>query len=1053
MVPAGCEAAVMDDGDVTRTGAADGADAPMPPLDARRTLAPLQYRDPDRYMIVGEHGRGGIGRVQRAHDKELSRNVAIKELIKRSDIAEVRFLREAMITARLEHPGIVPVHEAGRWPDGTPFYVMKLVAGRSLKDLLDEQDAIETRIGLLHHVIAVADAMAYAHERGIIHRDLKPANVIAGDFGETVVIDWGLAKDLRAAHEEEPAEGPYRRAGNSDLTIAGSIVGTPLYMSPEQARGERVDQRTDVFAIGTMLWQLCSLAPIPSDASERARILRAARIDRDLAAIITKALARDPNARYVDAAKLAADLKAFKSGARIAAREYSLFGMLAHWIRRRRMLALSAVMAMAVALAGTGFYIRNIAVERDRAEKQRIIAANERDHAQLAQASALLDKDPTRARKVLDSLALRTPEYALLRARANQGAAVRVFSVPGGIARLIRHPRTSQLAFASNMGELMLVDADRGELSFVDRDVPDLLAPFADGWLYARTPIGAKSATVATTRAGQPIDVGSLFSDTESRLLAAGGAIYAHEHGKLYRIDPTGPTLIRDNVHRIVSSDHVLMICTKAGELEVLRNGTLERRARCVVDDSNWPMAATDTGFAALLDRDTLLVVRDGKSRELPAHIAGEHEIALADSGVVGVSEVDGKPWFIRPGGDHLEPGPAAAGHPLSVSADGNVVAWGFDDGVAVALDTKTGQVWRFVGQGAAITQLAVDARSARLFTVGGAELREWALSPSSLSRIGQLPCTAFNAARSRDGKRIALDCSDGAVREWTLDDNALRVVHRHDGVAYGIAWFGGALCSGGFSGSVLCTTDGETREIVPSGPRVRRMALHPRGEPLVISTDDGNVGPVAAAPFYRHRAMPYTIAFNDDGSRLASGGADGSLIVYDVATRKIRTTAPAHTGLITTVAWRGDELWTSGQDGAIKRWRLEPTSLTVARTFNEPRSSRFLHLYADGWSAITGGRVLVVSRASQTMRLDFDRNVERCEVSEDERYIVTSTSTEVIVVDLVRHRIATLPASSRGGYVGFARSGSLVISNASGLMTVSLASLEFIDYAISTKH
>lgn len=113
----------------------------------------LQFRDPDRYELQGEHGRGGIGRVQRAHDKELGRSVAIKELIKRGDLSEVRFLREAMITARLEHPGIVPIHEAGRWPDGTPFCVMKLVAGRSLKERLEERTNIGERISLLHHVI------------------------------------------------------------------------------------------------------------------------------------------------------------------------------------------------------------------------------------------------------------------------------------------------------------------------------------------------------------------------------------------------------------------------------------------------------------------------------------------------------------------------------------------------------------------------------------------------------------------------------------------------------------------------------------------------------------------------------------------------------------------------------------------------------------------------------------------------------------------------------------------------------------------------------------
>ena len=160
------EVVVIEEGDVTRTGAADALEPAFSPRVAQRVVAPLQYRDPDRYEVLGEHGRGGIGRVQRAHDKELGRSVAIKELIKRGDIGEVRFLREAMITARLEHPGIVPIHEAGRWPDGTPFYVMKLVAGRSLKELLENRPTVDTRLELLHHVIAVADAVAYAHTVG-----------------------------------------------------------------------------------------------------------------------------------------------------------------------------------------------------------------------------------------------------------------------------------------------------------------------------------------------------------------------------------------------------------------------------------------------------------------------------------------------------------------------------------------------------------------------------------------------------------------------------------------------------------------------------------------------------------------------------------------------------------------------------------------------------------------------------------------------------------------------------------------------------------------------
>src|SRR3954471_14187260 len=204
---------------------------------ARRTppRAIPQVRD-GRYELLCEHGRGGIGCVYRAHDHELDRDVAIKKLISRGDLVEMRFFREAAITARLEHPGIVPVHEAGWWSDGTPFYAMKLIAGRPLRDLIAERDTVERRLGLLHHVIAVADAIAYAHARKVIHRDLKPSNVIVGEFGETVVIDWGLAKDLAASESADQGGGQAPAHRDDGLTSAGSVLGTPAYMAPEQRR-------------------------------------------------------------------------------------------------------------------------------------------------------------------------------------------------------------------------------------------------------------------------------------------------------------------------------------------------------------------------------------------------------------------------------------------------------------------------------------------------------------------------------------------------------------------------------------------------------------------------------------------------------------------------------------------------------------------------------------------------------------------------------------------------------------------------------------------------
>ncbi|HEY0480039.1 MAG TPA: WD40 repeat domain-containing serine/threonine-protein kinase, partial [Kofleriaceae bacterium] len=422
------------------------ADVNPPPL-------PTQVRDHDRYHFLGEHGRGGLGRVSRAHDRELGRDVAIKELLSRTNANEVRFLREVLITARLEHPGIVPVHEAGRWADGTPFYAMKLVAGRPLRDLIAERTTVEQRLGLLQHVIAVADAIAYAHGRNIIHRDLKPANVIVGDFGETVVIDWGLAKDLTSAETSSVGSGPFRTNPSSeDLTSTGSVLGTPAYMPPEQKRGEPVDQRADVFAIGTMLWEICAPQKVPpAGAQHRRRMLRRAGIDADLVAIIEKALAPDPERRYPHAGALAADLRAFTAGARIAARSYSLPAMLAHWTRRHRALALSAAAVIAILAIGGLIYVRNIAAERDRADSSEHVAVRARasaetslDELTLKHAELLLVTDPSAA---LDEVARYHGADTVRAAR------VRAEAVGRGVAVLRAQPHTDWVRWTQRIAD------------------------------------------------------------------------------------------------------------------------------------------------------------------------------------------------------------------------------------------------------------------------------------------------------------------------------------------------------------------------------------------------------------------------------------------------------------------------------------------------------------------------------------------------------------------------------------------------------------------------
>jgi len=277
-----------------------------------------------RYQLLEELGRGGMGTVYAAEDRELGRRVALKVLpawdAGRASDAAQRLLQEARILAQLEHPGIVPIHDAGVLPDGRVFYAMKRVEGRRL----DQVRQGASRFDLLRLFLKVCDPVAFAHSRQIIHRDLKPENVMVGAFGEVLVLDWGIAK-LQIA--------------DCGLQIEKqTIAGTPGYMAPEQAAGKDVDARTDVYGLGGILYSLLvGRAPGVEPGPPR-------RIDRSIAkpleAICLKALGGDPAARYVTVAELQADVARYLDGAAVTAYRENLLEVAARWVTRNRTLVL-----------------------------------------------------------------------------------------------------------------------------------------------------------------------------------------------------------------------------------------------------------------------------------------------------------------------------------------------------------------------------------------------------------------------------------------------------------------------------------------------------------------------------------------------------------------------------------------------------------------------------------------------------------------------------------------------------------------------------------------
>jgi tetratricopeptide (TPR) repeat protein/tRNA A-37 threonylcarbamoyl transferase component Bud32 len=362
----------------------------------------------DRYRIRQFHAQGGIGEVWLAQDEDIGRAVALKRLRKKREEQRDRFLAEAQITGQLEHPAIVPVHDLGVDAEGRPFYVMTFVRGRTLKDALDEYHAggpsraEPPEVGLcrlLEAFVQVCQAVAYAHSRGVIHRDLKPDNVMLGEYGETLVLDWGMAK-VRSQPENGQSYPAVQLtyASGSTETQAGTVMGSPAYMAPEVADGRAADadERTDVYLLGATLYHLLT-GRVPREGNSRAELVDLARtvpptpprrlkpdVPRALEAICLKAMAHRKQDRYGSAGEVAADVRRYLAGAPVAAYPEPLPARAWRWCRRHRRV-LGRSVAAAVVAAGLGLAA---AVELRAAWQREAVARQEADERRRAQEAA-----------------------------------------------------------------------------------------------------------------------------------------------------------------------------------------------------------------------------------------------------------------------------------------------------------------------------------------------------------------------------------------------------------------------------------------------------------------------------------------------------------------------------------------------------------------------------------------------------------------------------------------------------------------------------------------
>jgi WD40 repeat protein/serine/threonine protein kinase len=866
----------------------------------------------DRYVIGEEIAQGGIGRILRANDKRLERQVALKELLDPSPEYEARFLREALVTARLQHPAIVPVYDVGRLPNGEIFYAMKLVNGRSLGEVVDETDTFDKRLALLPHVLAVAEAIAYAHSEQIVHRDLKPANVLIGPFGETVVIDWGIAKDLRETETTRIATPIANSVAPPDsigsLTMAGAVLGTPGYMPPEQAGGEAVDERADVYALGAILYHvLAGVAPyegtsgldiITKVLTEPPRPLstRERGVPRDLLAVVTKAMARNPSDRYRTANEFARDLRLFQTGQIVGAYNYSWPERILRFVLRHRAVVATMVLGLAITsvIAFTSlshvFDARQVAeVERDRANEERLRAQEKQSEAETARKKATQQTD----------------ELILLEARA--------------AARRDPNAAIGWLASLSDefhrWGEARLIAADAQEYGIAT--ILDAHTAALNMVIYS--PDGAIIATASDDRT-----VG---------LWKADGTL---THKLVGHTDEVWRVVFTPDSKRVMSS-------SKDGTARIwdVASGKNVQTFRGGGPETEWAEFIGDDQHVALIDCTTKRVeIHDAfsdKFESLPGEIDCPGSLHVSTDAKSLLSAADGNLRVTELATGKFHDYTNKDGQCLFVYAttDGKYVACSGMGGYASLWETKTGRVRESVaasnipGFGAA--RFAPDNRHF-LFSKQSV-LRILDLETGAIQALNEHKGPIFAAFFSPDGHQVVTTSFDHTTIVFDLDNQSQQP---HFGFRDTTSW---ADFSPDQRSLVVASWDhtarifplGRTRNrIVAKGASPMSTVQFSANETELVSVQENvtiRVDSIENTPkparSIRLEGEAHTLS--RDGNRIAFATKDGSILIHEISTdaNVVRLAGHASRPLLLQFSSNGKRLLTIDADDSVHLWDI----------------------------------------------------------------------------------------------------------------------------------
>jgi eukaryotic-like serine/threonine-protein kinase len=920
-----------EDPEATRAGDPEAA-----PAGAGGGAAPRGLR----YRILRPHARGGLGVVYVASDEELHREVALKELQDHhadSLVARARFLLEAEITGGLEHPGIVPVYGLGHYPDGRPYYAMRFIKGDSLKEAIEHfhrdgggdrdpgRRSLELR-ELLGRFLDVCNAMAYAHSRGVLHRDLKPANILLGKYGETLVVDWGLAKPLGRPGLDEAVQElpltPLSGVGSAE-TLPGSTVGTPQYMSPEQAAGrlDRLGPASDVYSLGATLYCLLTGgAPVGGrligeilQQVQRGEFPPPRRVDprvpRALEAICLRAMALRPEDRYESPGALAEDIERWLADEPVSAFAEPWPARLGRWARRHRSAVVAAglLLAAAAAIATTAAIV--VEGARRGADRARVAEAEARRQAESQQYLsdvALAGREwvagnLSRVEDLLNGCPAepRHWEWHFLRRQGDAGLKTLVGPHVGWVTGLAFSPDGARLASAGWHATAKVWDATAGDVA-LDLDGPGGHTGHILGLAYS--PDGKRIATAG--------------GDGTARLWEASGG----RPGPVLRghQGPVAAVAFGPDGKRLATAGH-------------------DRLVRL------WDAATGEESLTLRGHEAPVLAVAFSPDGKVLA-TAGEHP----DTAI--------RLWDIGTGKELRK----LAGHTLNVNAlafrpDGRRLASAGNDGLVPIWDVGTGKLSGIAATGERKMVKAVAySPDGKVLATGGLDqlIRVWdAETARPLFALRGHDAAVLCLAFRPDGRVLASGSEDAVVKLWeaAAGPEFVRVAvpeAHHAALAFS-------------PDGRWVATAALPREVNPRGGTVR-----------LWEAAGGRPGPVLEG----HDDDVSELAFDPDGRRLAAVGTRGAVTVWGLpAGRKLLgLRGPAGKvagGHRPHVAFGPDgrELACVGVTGAVVAW--EATGGREARSFVAARPNRF-GLGPSAMRFSPDGRLLAVGEIDGAMHL-----------------------------------------------------------------------------------